>query len=278
MFKGLFYGSIEDVYPPNHTYNRSKTQYEYKVLITHDAYSQIPTHCIRLDSYGSYHNFEDAILAKGYRVLVQFPREEGTVGVIIGGIRSVNNKPIKSEEGYFYRQRFNEIETYINNLGTWQVKSDDGPSITLSKDKVILDDSKGDKITLDKVTKTITVECQDWNVVVRNNVTIQVNNDAIINVANSTTLTTKNLVANTENATINTSQKAVINSKQTATVNANKVELNAKGDVNIKAGKILLNGKAGQGNGILTSNGSYGVVDMISGLPLKPSLTVFGDI
>jgi hypothetical protein len=275
MFSGLFYGVIEEVYSPTNTYNRSKTQYEYKVLITHDAYSQMPVHCTRMDSYGSYHNFEDAILAKGYRVLVQFPREEGTIGVIIGGIRTTINKNIKAEEGYFYRQRFNEIETYINNLGTWQVKSDDGPSITLSKDKIILDDSKNDKITLDKVTKTITIECQDWNVIVRNNATINVSNDAIINVTNNTTLTTKNLVANTENSTINTTKTTTVNSQQKVVVNANKVDVNAKDSVNIKAGKVNLNGKA---SGILTENSVDGVIDYITGLPVNPSKTVFGDI
>jgi hypothetical protein len=275
MFSGLFYGVVEEVYAPNHIHNRSKVQYEYKVLITHDAYSQMPTHCTRMDSYGSYHNFEDAILAKGYRVLVQFPRAEGTIGIIIGGIRTTVNKKIDSNEGYFYRQRFNEIETYINNLGTWQVKSDDGPSMTLTKDKIVLDDSKGDKITVDKVTKTITMECQDWNVIVRNNVNIQVNNDAVINVTNNTTVTTKNLVANTENATINSSQKTTVNSKQDATVNAQKVNVNAKDSVNIKAGKVNLNGK---NSGVTTANSHLGVIDFITGISVQESKTVFGDI
>lgn len=275
MFQGLFYGVIEEVYAPNHTYNRSKVQYEYKVLISHDGYSQMPTHCTRMDSYGSYHNFEDAILAKGYRVLVQFPRAEGTVGIIIGGIRTTINKNIKSEEGYFYRQRFNEIETYINNLGTWQVKSDDGPAITLTKDKIILDDSKGDRITLDKITKTITIECQDWNVTVRGKANIQVNDSAVINVTNNTTLTTKTLVANAENATVNANQNATINSKQTTTVNATKVELNAKGEVNVKAKKVNLNGKK---SGILTENSVNGIIDYITGIPVNASKTVFGDV
>lgn len=67
------------------------------------------------------------------------------------------------------------------------------------------------------------------------------------------------------------------------------VNINAQGNVNIttpdkvvvKAAEIDLNrpsGDSDQGKGVIDSNGSYGVVDMITGLPLIPSTTVFIDV
>lgn len=264
MFNGIFYGVIEEVFSPNHPFNKSKSQYEYKVIITHEGYAQIPSHCVRQDSYGSYHNFEDAIFGVGYRVLVVFPKGEGTIGVITGGIRSTSTMPIKPDEGYFYRHRFNEIETFINRLGTWQVKSDDGPSATLTKDRIIFDDSKGERITLDKVTKTLTIECKDLNIIVKGNATVTVEQDATMTVNQNATLTVaKNASVKAENITATASKNITVTASENARITAKNVDVIANGNAKIKAKKIELNG----GQGAILTDTLNPVVDYITGIP-----------
>ena len=58
------------------------------------------------------------------------------------------------------------------------------------------------------------------------------------------------------------------------TASAN-VNVKASSNVVVKAAQVQLNGTA---SGILTSNSSYGVVDFVTGVPLVPSSTVFGDV
>jgi hypothetical protein len=62
------------------------------------------------------------------------------------------------------------------------------------------------------------------------------------------------------------------NSTITTSGNTN---LNTTGTTTIKSKEIDLNGNV---SGILTNNSSYGVVDFVSGVPLQPSLTTFGDV
>ena len=77
-----------------------------------------------------------------------------------------------------------------------------------------------------------------------------------------------------------------------ATGNANitvggNTNVTVSGDTNLTAaGKTIIKSKEidmnidspESGNGIITSNGSQGVIDMITGIPLQPSLTIFGDV
>lgn len=53
------------------------------------------------------------------------------------------------------------------------------------------------------------------------------------------------------------------------------VNITASGDMNLMASSIALNGTA---SGITTSNSHMGVIDLITGVPVMPSTTTFGDI
>lgn len=68
------------------------------------------------------------------------------------------------------------------------------------------------------------------------------------------------------------------------TIKANgNVDIDASGDVNVTAGgnakvqasQIQLNGSA---SGVTTANSHQGVIDMITGIPVQPSTTVFADV
>jgi uncharacterized protein YaiE (UPF0345 family) len=65
-----------------------------------------------------------------------------------------------------------------------------------------------------------------------------------------------------------------------ATIDAQEnVNINANLDTNVKSAFINLNNAAPiPGNGMLTSDSSYGVVDFLTGVPLLPSVTIFGDV
>lgn len=52
-------------------------------------------------------------------------------------------------------------------------------------------------------------------------------------------------------------------------------EVTASGNVNVKGSKITLNGES---SGITTANSHQNVVDFITGVPVQPSQTVFGDV
>lgn len=275
MYQGVFYGTVLEVYPPNHKFNKSKGNTEYLVSIIHDGYSAVPVHCVYVDPYGSPHNFLDSVLGVGNRVIVMFPRGEGTVGVIFGGYRSTSKKPVKETDGYFYRHRFNEVETFISNLGSWQVKSDDGPSETITKKQIILDDSVGEKITLDKEKKSITLEAETWTVIIKGNANISVEKNLTATVKETATITANNTVIKTKTMTADVAENADINVKNDLKVKARVAQVTCTGKATIKAPKIELNDAK---SGVTTMNSHQGVVDFITGIPVTPSTTVFGDI
>ncbi len=262
-FEGLYYGTVDEVIAPNHKSNRSKSTYEYMVILTHDRAAQIPVHCVKMDPFGSPHNFEDSILSQGCRVLVMFPRGESAVGTIIGGYRSTVKKPVKSEEGFHHRQRFNEIETYIDNKGAWHVTSDDGPNANISKTQIILDDSVGEKITLDKTTKTLTIETKELKVFVKGNAEIVVDQNVNVVVHGQANIRVDgDVTADCNNLKVNTRGQADVTVANDANVKAKNINVTAKGTAKVDAKSIELNGSGGQ---VLTTKTSP-IVDYITGI------------
>lgn len=85
-------------------------------------------------------------------------------------------------------------------------------------------------------------------------------------------------IAITSKSTVSVTATGDIGLKTDGGVNVDAggdVNVTASGNATVKATKISLNGEA---SGIITSNSSGGVVDYITGAPLTPSTTVFGDI
>jgi hypothetical protein len=191
-----------------------------------------------MDPYGSYHNFDDAVLAIGYRVLVMFPRGDRSLGVIMGGSRQYSAGPQQQSDGFYWKHRFNEVETGVDMHGFWKVISDAGPFMSVTKTQVILNDSGTESIILDKAANTLTV--------------------------NSTTL--KIIATGDANITVGGNLTSDVTGDATVT---------AGGTATVKGTKIILNK---QGSGITTANSHAGVVDLITGVAVLPSETTYGDV
>jgi hypothetical protein len=80
------------------------------------------------------------------------------------------------------------------------------------------------------------------------------------------------------NITTTGAANVTVGGDMTATVSGN-TNLTTTGKTIVKSKEIDLNGNSGDpGRGVSTSNSHLGVIDLISGVPVEPSLTVFGDI
>lgn len=235
-----YFGMITDVYKPTDPENTSKYQYEYRVLITGDDYASIPVHCIRRDETGSRDDFEDLILDVASKVMVKFPRGDRSLGIIECSTRAYP-APQDVSLGRHWRRRFNKLTQMIDKDGNYSIVSDKGPNLHVKTDKIILDDSAGQKITFDKASKTLTIECNEFKVNVVGNATIDVKGNLT--------------------ASVGGDLQAKV---------GGKANLEAGGDCDVKASKITLNGKAGE---VLT-NITDPVVDSIFGQPTQGVKTV----
>jgi hypothetical protein len=236
-FNQTFFGQIKEIIAPDHPKNPTKYQYLYLVVISAGGYSQITAPCIRNDPFGEIDNYQDSILNVGDKVFILFPKGDKSMGLIIGGGRYYS-KPQDKAKGKYFLRRFNKVETYIDSAFNYSVKSDSGPNFQLMVDKIILDDSVGEKIVLDKNAKSITIGTKDLTIDAKGKANITVKGNLTINVSG--------------NADIKVSKNA-----------------------NIKAKKIALNGEK---SGITTEMSHQGVIDLITGVPVKASKTVLGDV
>jgi hypothetical protein len=85
------------------------------------------------------------------------------------------------------------------------------------------------------------------------------------------------MVVGSSKMTIEPSGKIEIDgSGNTITIKpSGEIEVKASTKINLKATQIIFNN---QGSGIITANGTQNVVDFITGVPVIPSTTTFGDI
>lgn len=236
-FNQTFFGQITEILPPDHPKNNTKYQYLYLVVITVDRYAQLTVSCIRNDPFGNPDDYEDAILQVGDKVFILFPKGDRSMGVIIGGGRYYPKKQDPAKGKYFLR-RFNKVETSIDSKFNYSVKSDSGPNFQLMVDKIILDDSAGETITLDKNAKSLTIGTKDLTIEAKGKANITVKGDMNLTVSG----------------------------------NAN---INVSGNAKIKGKKISLNGEK---SGITTEMSHQGVIDLITGVPVQASKTVMGDV
>lgn len=229
-FNQFYFGTIQEVFPPNHAQNVSKYQYEYQVLITQDDYAQIPVKCVSIDPYGSPYNYLDSILYKNYKVFVLFPKGDRSMGVIMGGGRNYV-KPQDPLRGYYFEHRFNEITNTIDRLGAWTVKSDDGPYQIIDKTSITIDDASGESIRLDKTAKTLDINTRELNINVSgngsSNVNVTVAGNVTIKVSGNANITVvKDVILQANNVTANVKKDATIKAGGIAKVDAKQIELN----------------------------------------------------
>ena len=226
----MYFGTIEKVMSPADSFNVSKYQYEYIVTVTCDLYSQMPVRCIALDPFGSFNAFQDSVFAVGHRVFVMFPKGDRTLGVILGGSRFYGPKTDPSL-GLHLKKRFNEVVETYSKEGAWSIVSDDGPNLHVKKTQIVLDDSTGEKIVLDKAAKKITIDCQDWEVTVKGKATINVTGAATVSAAS---------------ADVNISGKANVKAGSANIEASGEVAVKAGGDVKVDGSTVKLNGGSGE--------------------------------
>jgi hypothetical protein len=240
LMDSYYFGMITNVYSPTDKENASKYQYEYQVLVIGDDYASIPVRCIRKDEFGSADDFDDVVLEVATKVMVKFPRGDRSLGIITEATRNYP-APMNPVLGKHWRRRFNKVVQIIDKDGNYSVTSDSGPNLQIKPDKIIIDDSKGQKVTFDKASQTLTIECKTLN--------INVTGDATVNVSGKL------------NASVGGDMTAKI---------GGKAKIEAGGDCDVKAGNITLNGKAGKVLTTLTDP----VVDSIFGVPTQGVETV----
>lgn len=262
----FYFGKVEEVYPPTHEKNVSKYQYEYRVLITTDDYAQLPVQAIRQDAFGMKDDYEDVILTVNANVFVLFPRGDRSMGIITGGARFYS----KTQDGSlakYYLQRLNKIETSIDKDFNWMVKSDSGPHAQVKTNKVVLDDSAGEQIILDKDKKTLYVNANNINIVIKTDkdaiANILVEGNLTATVTKSATVKAQTMTATVEKTLTAKAKDISVEAQSGAKVKCKDLTAEASGNANIKAGVISLNGQQGD---VITTQ-TMNVWDLITGVP-----------
>jgi hypothetical protein len=262
-FDKFYYGIIDEVYAPSNPLNKSKYQYEYRVVITADLYSQIPVRCIKSDgAFGNVNGYEDEVLGKGYKVFVLCPMGDQTLGVIVGGARA--HPLVQPENGVYKLRRFNSIEEEVSSDSVWSVQYRDaakGPisaNMALSKSNIKMGDNDAnpeqDYIEIDGDSSTITIKAGTWTVNVDSGATLSITGDLNVKCANL-------------NATVQ--NKATIESAQLEATVKGTAKITANGTASIDAQIIQLNGSGGMVVTTLTHPTDY-----ITGLPIVGEPTV----
>lgn len=268
----VYVGTIEKVFAPNHQYNANKYQYEYSVLVSMDGYNQVSVpNCIKADTLGGFDDFEDTVLSPGNLVLVSFVRDELKCGIIMSCIRNFTKKT-EVDRAVHWRKRFNKFETAIDSKYNWSAKSDFGPNAHIMVDKIILDDSQGQKITLDKNTKTITVEAELWTIEIRKDVKMTVGGNVTATVVGNVSMD----IGGNANVNVHGALSATVDKDATLAVKGNAVvtvdkslTATVKGRADVKADQIFLNSQGEEFSSVTTEYSHQGVIDLVTGVPCE---------
>lgn len=240
---GIYFGTIQEVFPPSSSDNSSKYQYEYLVDIKAARYGTVPSKCIRVDPTGGHlFNYDDIILSVGATVFVAFPNGVTTIGIILGGTRKVASAQKEEEEGTPRRhQRFNEIEQIINPAGDYilrhsSVNISKGPNFNLNRDIIKIDDGGffgqgvgSQSIEFDRLGRTVTVNAGTLTIEVKKGATLNVIGDVTIDCFNATVNAKADVKVSGLNITLESKTKAVLDAKLEASIKAQIIKLNGDG-------------------------------------------------
>jgi type VI secretion system secreted protein VgrG len=282
----VYIGTIIKSIPPKDKKNATKYEYNYLVQLTIEKMGQSTFPCVKIDDFGAFQNFNDEILSEGSAVIVVFPRNDSRFGIIIGGLRQYKGGSSTSFDSgkFFWKKRYNKFELSIDDNFNYKAESDSGPFLSVKTNQVILDDSVGENLTLDKDKKTTTINTKDLVTNVKNDSKTTIDKNAIIEVKENVTIKIKGNVTLTvdgdvtikcKNLKAEVKESAEIKSKQLKAKVSGDAEVNASKSVKIKSPSIELNGG---GSGVTTAAGHYNVVDFITGIPCIPSSTITGDV
>lgn len=276
----LYVGTVQAVYPPGDPQNLNRFQHEYAVAALGDNFNQIPMgHVIKGDQYGAVDEYCDAILEVGQKVLVAVLKDMSQP-IIVSAIRNSAN-PTSASLGHFYRHRYRYVTTLIDSSGNHSVTSDAGPSAQVNQSSVVLDDSNGDSITLDKESQTITVNAGTWNVVVQDAASIQVQGDCSIQASGDVSVQSEGDVSVQAmgSATVEAAENVTVTAAASVSLSAPGITIaSAEATISMSGGTITLGEGAAEGilkgdafqqayNSHVHSNGNQGAP---TGPPITP--------
>lgn len=275
--------------PPSDKMNLSKYQFEYDVSLNTSVFSHASVkNAVLMDRNGFIDNYEDMVLAVGSIVLVMFIGDKRTAPVIVGGIRHyLKPMQVSDKLNQIWKKRYNKFELSIDDSFNFMAKSDSGPYLSVNVDKIVLaaltttddsgessggDDSEKpqveENLILDKNSKTITINTKDIVTNVKNESKTTIDKNATIEVKENVTITIKG------NVTLTVEGDVELKCKNLKAEVQETAEVNAKKTVKIKSKKIELNGG---GTGVTTAASHQNVIDLITGVPCIPSVTIIGD-
>jgi hypothetical protein len=271
----MYIATIASVYPVGHQLNKSKYQTEYNLVYTDNMGASVPVaNAILKSSFGSRDDYEDERLLVGSVVLCEFPGDNRSFCVIHAGIRNYTKSSSSTPAGQLeWIKRYNKIEMGINPAQAFFVKSDSGPNLTVATDKIHLDDSAGQSLTLDKNSKTVIIKGNKLNITIEGTANINVKGAVTLNAESTLTATVKGKVSLTTEADAEITAanlKATI--KGNVDLKCKAAKVNAEGDVEVKAATIKLNGSMGN---VLTT-ATDPIVDFLTGVPTIGVPTIKG--
>lgn len=243
-------GKIEEVYEPKNPKNLSKHHYEYLVSLFVGNVSKSPVRCVGMDGFGHFYDNSDTVFSVQSYVYIFFINGDCSAGVILGAPRKFH-QPMRPE--VYKTIRFNSIAVNWLQKKCFQIISDDGPQFLLDSNTIKLDDSNN-TIELNKTKKTITLQCDDWRVIVRRSAKIEVTEKAEILA---------------KNADIVVKDKVNLKCKDAFVEMSGSGKIIAKKNVEVQGQNILLNGGSGNVLTTLSQPTCY-----VTGAPFKGSSTV----
>jgi hypothetical protein len=195
-------GVVQEIYPPSHKSNKSKTQYEYLVAAASTQNSHQHVHCILQDKFGGINDFETYTLKTGQRVVVQCIQGYTENGIILGGIKNFT-KVTDESLGHHWTNRFNKITSGVTKDDVHYIKHDDGNEIRIEPTKIkitdgeklevtidkankniTISDGSGESIVIDQKSKKITIKAKDLNLEVKGNLKAKVSGDCDVKAKN----------------------------------------------------------------------------------------------
>ena len=272
---GVYVGTIQEVYPPGHNLNETRGyQYMYEVAVVTELSAFLPVKCVRVDPIGGEFNYDDLILVVGQQVFLGFPFEDSTRGVILGSSRQVDEDQ-EVDGDVRWKRRLNEIDQSISFDGVWKLghKSTSllgaefyGPSITVSKDILLIDDGgvNGDQtspqtVEVDARNRTIKINSGEW--------TLQAESGVTINVSAG------DVSVSCLNASVDAKQEATVKAGTNVSVDAGaNAKVTAGGNAAIEGSQVFLNSKGLPLDGVITTKTQP--TCYVTGIPFKGSTTV----
>lgn len=306
-------GVVIQSYPIDDENNLNKVVPEYDVMTFEQNEDQGSTtitykHCTNTASFGSIADFFEANLRKlekkttkgvtptpagqnGAIVLLLCLNGMSETGIIIGSLAHPDRPTTLVDGEPHLEGEYNGVRIVVNSDGSTSltfkgatdndgkiIDSSQGPTvIKIETDGSFQVNHEAITLRLAKDGTTTLNAKKDINIITETNLSITAKANVNVKCVDvNVDASGKANVKTGADATIDVGGNCNVKTKADASVDVGgNCDLKAKGKVNVKAKEIDLNGEL---SGITTMNSHQGVIDLITGVPVQPSLTVKADV